>query len=403
MINYKTPYFVFNEEKFKQNINQFRRALQTQWPAVIVAYSIKTNYTPGICSLVRELGCYGESVSTMELELVKKLKFPFGKSIFNGPLKSQNDMKLAIDLGSIINLDSLQQMYDFLGLPQELKNRATIGLRLNVDLGKNKIASGEKIPRFGIPYNEISIAIQTLTEENIQIQSLHGHASSSDRKPDNYSFISNYLINTAEQYKLINIKYLDVGGGFYGTVPEIWGMQDIPSYQDYADAIFRPLLASDFFKQLNPSVIIEPGMSVVADTMSYITSVVSKKTILGKNILGMDGNYFDVRPTLHQKPLPFTVVPSKNNSKDTPALKTYTLTGSTCMERDILLKDVSISANIEVGDQVIIESVGAYTNVLSPHFINYACPIYSLSENGNYKVLRNTQAFDEFFVSYNFN
>jgi len=403
MINKPTPYFLFDTQKFTNNIISFEKSLKSIWSNSIIAYSIKTNYTPGICMLARELNCYGEAVSTMELELVKKLKFPFGRSIFNGPLKSQDDMKLAIDLGSIINLDSLQQIYDFLDLPQELKDNAIIGLRLNVDLGKNKIASGETIPRFGIPDNEISIAVQTLTKRNIQIQSLHGHASSSDRKPENYSFISNYLIKTVEQYKLINIKYLDVGGGFYGSVPDIWGMQDIPSYQDYADAIFKPLLASDLFKKLKPNVIIEPGMSVVADTMSYITSVVSKKTILEKNILGMDGNYFDVRPTLHQKPLPFSVVFSKNDSEEKAILKTYTLTGSTCMERDILLKDVSISENIEIGDQVIIENLGAYTNVLSPNFINYACPIYSISENGSYNTLRNTQSFDEFFTSYNFN
>jgi diaminopimelate decarboxylase len=396
-----TPFFCFDEARFCDNIQRFRSALQKQWQQSLIAYSIKTNYVPGICAIARDLGCYGEAVSTMELELVQHLAFEKNRSIFNGPNKSIDDFRLAIKLGSIIHLDSLDQVKTLLSLSKTERASVRVGLRINVDLSRatgvlDKIATGGFVPRFGMTIEDALLAHQMIRTSGHEVISLHGHASSSDRKPDNYSQISLILLSLAEKAQLKSLEFLDVGGGFSGELPAIWNHKDSPSYDDYASAIFAPLLASKWFHDHKPSVIIEPGMGIVADCMSYVTSVVSTKRILTQNLAMMDGNFYDVRPTFHAKPLPCSLLGEEGG----PDSHSYTLTGSTCMERDILNKDIIFSRELVAGDRITIGNVGAYCNVLSPHFINYAAPIYCKTVEGKLRVLRQRQTFNDFFVNY---
>jgi len=399
-----TPFYLFDESRFADNIVGFRTALERHWPKVIVAYSIKTNYVPGLCALARDLGCVGEAVSRMELELAQRLKFPPNRIIFNGPLKSASDLQYAIGLGAVINLDSLAQVSNLLSLARPLQLQARVGLRLNVDLTKgqseaHKIAAGGKVPRFGLPHDDAHTAVAQLNEAGVSVISLHGHANSSDRMPQNYGKIAEQLAGFAEQHQL-PLKLLDVGGGFAGQVPEIWNLADSHSYQDYADAIFQRLLQSSWFNSIAPHVVVEPGMSVVADCMNYFTRVVAEKTVLGVDLLGVDGNFFDVRPTLHQKPLPCHVYERKAEPGDKP--HNYTITGSTCMERDILLDSFTFPSQVQLGDLLEITHLGAYTTVLSPHFINYAPAIFARNKHGALHEWRRPQVFDDFFGCYSF-
>jgi diaminopimelate decarboxylase len=401
----ETPYYVFDEVKFTENINDFRRVLEAKWSKIIIGYSIKTNYIPVICALARDLGCYGEAVSRMELELAARLKFDAGKIIFNGPLKTAHDLLFAISMDAIINLDSLAQVDTFLGLSKDAQAKARIGLRLNVDLSASlnttgKIAAGGKVPRFGLPRKDADEAVMRLRAAGVSVQSLHGHANSSDRKPENYGKIAGLLLETAERHNLDELKFLDIGGGYSGSLPEIWEVESSPGFGDYAEAIFGPLLGSAWFQRVAPAVVIEPGMSVVADCMNYVTAVVARKEVQDRSLLGVDGNFFDIRPTLHQKPLPFilhSATPAGYGSK-----RRYTVTGSTCMERDILLDEMLFDREVQVGDLIEITHVGAYTIVLSPHFINYACAAYLRSGDGKMRVLRRAQQFDDFFACYSF-
>jgi diaminopimelate decarboxylase len=53
------------------------------------------------------------------------------------------------------------------------------------------------------------------------------------------------------------------------------------------------------------------------------------------------------------------------------------------------------------GDYIIIDSVGAYTLVMTPPFINPA-PAILANEKGTYKLVRKKQTLDEIFSNYIF-
>jgi diaminopimelate decarboxylase len=78
----------------------------------------------------------------------------------------------------------------------------------------------------------------------------------------------------------------------------------------------------------------------------------------------------------------------------------YSVVGATCMEKDYLLNDIE-DVVPERGDYIKIDSVGAYTLVLSPPFINPAPAIVAAKDNA-FKLIRSRQTPDEMFKNYIF-
>ena len=69
---YGSPLYVFHEDEFRKNYMDLLNTFRVIYPKYNIAYSYKTNYTPGICKIVKELGGLAEVVSEMEYMLAKK-------------------------------------------------------------------------------------------------------------------------------------------------------------------------------------------------------------------------------------------------------------------------------------------------------------------------------------------
>ena len=65
---YGSPLFVFSERQIRENIRSAKRAFETRYPKVQFAWSYKTNYLNGICSIFHQEGSWAEVVSRMEYD-----------------------------------------------------------------------------------------------------------------------------------------------------------------------------------------------------------------------------------------------------------------------------------------------------------------------------------------------
>ena len=74
--------------------------------------------------------------------------------------------------------------------------------------------------------------------------------------------------------------------------------------------------------------------------------------------------------------------------------------GSTCMEKDVMLKDVTLP-KLKAGDFIQFRGVGAYTICLTPTFINFLEPILML-KNGEYVEVRRRQTVDDILTVYKY-
>lgn len=387
-----SPFYVMNPDQYESNVRAFTDAFRRNYDRIIIGYSFKTNYVPALCIRAKRLGCYAEVVSEMEMDIA--LRIGFEKIIFNGPIKRQNALIRAIKHQAIINIDAEYEV-DFLCQYKKEHPDAEIkaGIRLNIMLvdknGNSVVQNGLRSGRFGFPYDILAKNITRLRDAGIRIVSVHGHTSSSDRAVVNYQVITSYMLRICEDFSLNDIEFFDIGGGFFGAAPEGLDLTNRPKYEDYANIVVDCLKKSGWFNRCLPYIVIEPGSSVVSNVFKYYTKVYQLKRINGKNFAMVDGTVFDVKPTMHSNNLPHSVISESVEDES----EIYDVVGSTCMEKDIMLREVSLP-KLKIGDFMEFRGVGAYTISLTPTFINYLSPIVTI-ENETINVVRRKQQIDD--------
>lgn len=392
-----SPFYFMHGDKYRENLHAFLDAFRQRYNKVIAGYSFKTNYVPALCQIAKAEGCWAEVVSEMEYELARKIGFE--KVIFNGPIKRNQIFTKAIEQGAVINLDSEYEI----DMVSEYKrkhpnNNLKVGIRININPkgkdGHSTIQNGLRFGRFGFPNDILDENIDRLRNLGIKINSLHGHTSTSDRAVLNYKIITQQMLAVCERYGLDDLEYFDIGGGFFGAAPDGMDLTGRPSYEDYANCVLDEVSTSGWFMTHKPWIVIEPGSSVVSNVFSYITKVYQNKKVANVNFVMVDGTVFDIKPTMHSNNL-LNKVYRAINKED---IYTCDVVGSTCMEKDVLLKDV-VLPRVESGDFIQFEGVGAYTICLTPTFINFLEPILAI-ENGEYVEVRRRQTIEDIVSIY---
>ncbi|MGM9846272.1 MAG: hypothetical protein ACI30K_08635 [Muribaculaceae bacterium] len=392
-----TPFYIMDGNKYRENIRSFLAAFHRRYKRVIAGYSFKTNYVPALCQIAKNEGCYAEVVSEMEFMLAKKLGFD--NIIFNGPIKRPDILSEALDCGAIVNLDSEYEIYTVISYKQKHPhNDIKVGLRININLtddkGNSTIQCGLRFGRFGFPDDILERNIHRLRQAGIKIISLHGHTSSSDRAVLNYKVITRHMLDTCQKYQLSDLQYFNIGGGYFGAAPNGMDLIGRPRYDDYANCVINEIENNSWFIKHKPFIVIEPGTSVVSNVFSYITKVYQNKHIGNANFVIVDGTVFDIKPTMHQYNLPHQVFRA-NNYRDSYVCD---VVGSTCMEKDVLLKDISLP-RLDTGDYILFDGVGAYTICLTPTFINFLAPILAKVDD-EYIEIRRRQHLDDVISIY---
>lgn len=394
-----SPFYIMDPDKYKNNINCFLTAFKRKYKKVKAGYSFKTNYVPSLCKIALEENVMAEVVSEMEYELAKKIGFK--NIIFNGPIKRSPILIKALEQGAIINIDSEYEVDILCDYKKQHSDKdIKVGIRININLtdknGNSTIQCGLRFGRFGFPDNLIGKNIERLQKIGVKIISIHGHTSSSDRAVLNYKIITQQMLRTCQQYELNDLEWFDIGGGFFGAAPEGMDLTGRPTYENYADCILKETLTNEWFLRVQPTIVIEPGSSVVSNVFSYYTKVYQNKKIGKVNFVIVDGTVFDVKPTMHSNNLPCKVYRAVENEQS----YICDVVGSTCMEKDVILKDINMP-RMEAGDFIEFHGVGAYTISLTPTFINFLEPIL-INNNGRFIEARKRQTIDDIIRIYNF-
>jgi len=401
-----SPFYLVDRTKFERNFSDLTVAFSSHYRPFILAYSYKTNYTPYLCKTIKQKGGWAEVVSRMEYDLAIRIGQKPSEIIFNGPVKTTADIELALENGSMVNVDSLSEwalVRDYADANPEKK--ISVGLRINIGLsdeaGQSHIQNSLKVGRFGFDPDELNsqflILNSKLQRNNIKIVSLHGHTSTTDRSIWCFEVIVKTLCAVAERYFPDSVEIINVGGGFFGRMHPGMPFKDTPSFEDYAEVICGILNENAWVKKNRPTLVIEPGVAMAADCVSFIAKVVSVKTIQDRVLVTVDGSAFHTKPTFHSLNLPYQVLTRNENRP----LTTYSVVGSTCMEKDILLNDITAPLP-EAGDYIQIDNVGAYTVVMAPPFIHPAPAMVAEEGEEQYKLIRKKQTLDEIFSNYIF-
>jgi diaminopimelate decarboxylase len=169
-----------------------------------------------------------------------------------------------------------------------------------------------------------------------------------------------------------------------------------PSFDDYAKVVCKILKNNKWVRRQKPFLMLEPGIAMAANALSFITKVISIKDIRGRVFVTVDGSAYNVKPTFHKINLPYQIIRKAGSKKR----GTFSVVGSTCMEKDYLLTEIT-DVLPDVGDFIKFDSVGAYTIVLTPPFINPA-PAIVVGKGNAFRCIRSRQTLGDMFKNYVF-
>ncbi len=401
---YGAPFYIFDEAAFRKNYDDIVRAFGSRYERFVLAYSYKTNYIPYLCGIIKSKGGFAEVVSRLEYDLAIKVGQKPDKIVFNGPVKSYEDIELALKNQSIVNLDSWSEIDHVAKYAKKNPNRKIkVGLRINIGLsdksGRSHIQEQLKTGRFGFDPSELNmgkVVSRLLRIGNVTVNSLHGHTSTADRSVWCYRIIAETLCRIAENFFPESVEYINVGGGIFGYMPPSMRWTKTPSFDDYAKAVCKVLKNNKWVCRQKPYLMLEPGIAMAANALSFITKVISIKDIRGRVFVTVDGSAYNVKPTFHKINQPYQII-KKISSKNR---RTFSVVGSTCMEKDYILTEIT-DVLPDVGDFIKIDNVGAYTVVLTPPFINPA-PAIVVEKSNAVKLIRSKQTLNDMFKNYAF-
>lgn len=398
-IRYGSSFYIFNSDKFKENYRNFLNAFKSYYPSVQIGYSYKTNYLPAICEYVDSLGGLAEVVSEMEFDLAIKVGVDSKNIIVNGPIKSDSLIKKCILGMSILNIDSISEYNRICSELEDLNqlHKIRVGIRCNFNIGSDEIS------RFGLDVE--SDEFKSLLEDiagnsQIDLEGIHCHYP--DRNLDSYRNRADGMVRILDKHwdKLSHISYIDLGGGYFGSMPDELSKQFDAhySYSEYAGAV-GPKLVS-FFEEKGvkfPKLILEPGSALVADVMEFAASIVSIRNIRGHTIATASGSKFNIGLLTSKIQTPMKVY---NPSGCLEEFFGVDIAGFTCIESDYLYRNYSgVLAESSI---VIFENVGSYSLVFKPPFIMPNCAVLEFQSGNFKKEVARIQTLDDIVSQYCF-
>ncbi|MCK4269946.1 MAG: diaminopimelate decarboxylase, partial [Methanogenium sp.] len=334
---------------------------------VQMLYAAKANGNLAIFKILAREGAGADVFSSGELHLALLAGMKPEFLLFNGSSKTREDLKLAVEKGVKVSVDSFNELYQLNEVAKKAGREVEISFRVNpaIDVPTHpKIATGLATSKFGIPAGQITEAYrQALECSNISPVGMHCHIGSQILEVAPFAKAAEVMIEVAKEVTDIGVdlKFLDIGGGL--GIPYHRSTDVAPTPEEYADAVMPVFLEGIKRCGIKPVLWVEPGRNLLGDTTVLLTRVNSVKST-HKKFVNVDAGFnLLVRPTMYDS---YHEVVVANKADKEPAAE-YTITGPICETGDILAHDRELPEVVE-GDLIAVLDVGAYGFSMSSQY-----------------------------------
>ena len=352
-----TPLFIVDHKVLRANYQQFKKHL----PRVQAYYAVKANPDPAIIKTLYEVGASFDVASMPEFLIVhenikdlparERQAWIWDKIIYANPIKANEALEQLDQYKPLVTYDNEEEIRKI----RKYAPHAGLCLRIKVP---NTGAMVELSSKFGAAPGEAVDLIQAAFDAGLVVEGLSFHVGSQCTNFENYVQalqLAAGIFMEAWGRGYEPVKILDIGGGF-------------PAHYDKNVKPFRDLARrlNSEFDRLFPKhmeILAEPGRFMVATAATLVAEIVGKAVRGGKKCYYInDGVYhtfsgilFD-HCTYHVKAF--------KRKRPTEICAVY---GPTCDALDTvsLAEDLP---DLELGDLVYSENIGAYSHASSTHF-----------------------------------
>ena len=396
---YPTPFYVYDEKLIRENLRAIKKAFA--WNKGFKEYfAVKATPLPGILKLVKEEGCGTDNSSYPELLMSDVCGFKGHELMFSSNDTPAEDMKLAFDLGAIINLDDFT-MIDFL---EQVAGKIpeTICCRFNpggyFSLG-NDIMDNPGDSKYGMTKDQLREAFKILKAKGAKHFGIHAFLASNTVTNGYYPELSRQLFQLAVEMKEetgVAVEFINLSGGVGIPYRPEQTPNDIMAIGAGVEKVYNEVLVPAGMG--NVALFTEMGRFVTGPYGALITKVQHFKHIY-KEYVGVDACAANLmRPAIYGAYHHITVL----GKEDAPCDHVYDVTGGLCENNDKFAIDRKLP-EIEKGDYLFIHDAGAHGSAMGYNYNGKLwCAEFLLKEDGSVEMLRRAETPKDYFATLDF-
>ena len=351
-----TPLFIVDHDRLRDNYRTFRQSL----PRVQCYYAVKANSQQQIIETLFEEGSSFDVASYNEfMQVYQHIKhfdskerkhYVWDKIIFSNTIKDRTTLAKIKQYKPLVTYDNTAELSKL----KQYCDTAGLVLRLKVPDTGSQV---EMASKFGAEPGDAQQLIQQAFDMGLKVEGVSFHVGSQCANFDNYSValeISSTILQDARR-KGFPLNLLDIGGGF-------------PVPYDPTSPRFEKLagILNSEFARLFPDdveIIAEPGRFIVATAATLVAEIIGKARREGKVFYHInDGVYHTFSGVVYDHWIP-NFHAFKGGESEICAV-----VGPTCDSFDKIALAVELPWNLEVGDYLYTENIGAYSTASSTKF-----------------------------------
>ncbi len=372
---FETPVYVYDADQIIANYHELKNAFTGV--EVKLKYACKALTNINVLKLLKNEGAGLDTVSIEEAKLGLHAGFEPNEILFTPNSVSFEEIKEAVKLGLIINIDELSILERF---GNEYGNTVPCCIRLNPHImagGNTHISVGHIDSKFGISIYQVPHIKRIVDALNINVNGLHMHTGSDILDAEVFLRGAQLLYEAAKSFA--NLEFMDFGSGFKVKYKEGDITTDVNDIGAKIVDSFKAF-CKDYGKNLE--LWFEPGKYLVSNAGQFLVSVNVVKQTTSTVFAGVNsGQNHLLRPMMYDA---YHHIVNVSNPKGTERI--YSVVGYIC-ESDTLGYDRRLN-EVRVGDILAIGNAGAYGFSMSSNYNSRLRPAEVLVYNGKAHLIR---------------
>lgn len=363
-------------------------------PSFELAYAVKANPALGVVAHLAALGLGADVASGGELETALQAGVAADRIVMTGPGKRDEELEVAVRAGiRAITVESPLELGRLEAIAARQRRRVPILLRGPVPtetrLERVRLVGDDGAGKFGMAAADlVTCARRAATSPHLDLLGLHLFGASNVL--DAAALADHAALTMAAARALaiecgVELRLVDVGGGLGIAYEAHEESLDLAGLGRRLARLARDWAADPMPR--NARVLLEPGRFLVAPAGAYLSRVVDRKEINGRDIVILDGGIHHVlRPALVGQEHRVRKLGAAGDGRGRFA--PVTVAGPLCSGLDVLATEVMLTVPYP-GDLVAVLDVGAYgfTEAM-PFFLSHPIPAEVAVRGGQAALLR---------------
>ncbi len=406
-IEFGTPLFVIDEADFKTRAEAWKRALDSAFGAQAgtVYYAAKSFIAKEVARWVDRVGIGLDVCTGGELAVAESIGFSPDRIELHGNNKSESEIRHAISIGlrsividSFIEIERVARISSELGKVQRVLIRVTPGVEAHTH---EFISTAHEDVKFGFSLASGAAwdAIYAIEKEpSLALVGLHSHIGSQIFRSEGFSAAAKKLIALLARFRGSygrELPELDLGGGY--------GIAYLPGETTLDPAKVLSELATVVKGECEsvgialPIISIEPGRAIVGPSTTTLYTVGTTKEVsidggFSRRYISVDGGMSDnIRPALYGAEYWAIIA----NRLPMGPLCNSRIVGKHCESGDIVIREIDISADTQVGDLLAIPATGAYGRSMASNYNHLPRPAVVAVIDGEARLIVRRESMDD--------